>query len=137
MPPILCVQLIARTCAGVCVFLTLANRSVALHTNVPLQQPHPCKLHKHISASTQSLPVDIFYILIFKWPYLSRSNYKKRAKCKNTLVICSKKNDLFNHAAETFIGQQYTERTKKITSINTIVLTVSECSLDTVLLYEV
>lgn len=40
-PPILCVQLIARTSAGVCVFLTLANRSMALHTNVPLHQPHP------------------------------------------------------------------------------------------------
>ena len=48
-PPILCVQLIARTSAGVCVFLTLANRSMALHTNVPLHQPRPCQplAHKH------------------------------------------------------------------------------------------
>ena len=46
-PPILCVQLIARTSAGVCVFLTLANRSMALHTNVPLHQPHPCQSRTH------------------------------------------------------------------------------------------
>lgn len=46
-PPILCVQLIARTSAGVCVFLTLANRSMALHTNVPLHQPHPCQSCAH------------------------------------------------------------------------------------------
>lgn len=34
-PQILCVQLIARTSAGVCVFPTLENRSMATHTNVP------------------------------------------------------------------------------------------------------
>lgn len=39
--PILCVQLIARTSAAVCVFLTLAVRSIALHTNVSLRRPHP------------------------------------------------------------------------------------------------
>lgn len=47
-PPILCVQLIARPSAGVCVFLTLANRSMALHTNVPLHWAPPIpNTHTH------------------------------------------------------------------------------------------
>lgn len=108
-PPILCVQLIARTSAGVCVFLTLANRSMALHTNVPLHQPHPCQPHTYTHTLRHTLKWHFLHFN-FQVDTLIQSKLSKGQRVeKPAFINCCK---LVKYLGSRAV--QWTERTEQI-----------------------